>query len=612
MKETNVNPINNALLNVIAPMGIEISKNSITVGENSGKIYGVVKYPTQIDYGWLSKLTNIPGTMASVTFQPMDNAEFISALNKNIGRNRAQEKEAKDTLLRQRAKKAADDGERLLLQIDQDGETVGMLGTCVMPIASEAEMFKRISRKVESSCAAAKCKARLLAYLQKEGFKQISPMYTVDEDINQITGRVAPLSAVMGGFANSSSGYNDGTGYYVAKDASGGLVVLDLWKRGGDRTNSNMVVMGVPGQGKSTDIKHLISSETMMGTKVIIVDPEGEYKELCLELGGEWIDAGGGSKGRINPLEIRPIPKSEENDKDPIDPYIDEGNGMGEMALYIKHLEVFFSLYIPSLTDLQRAILKSSLIELYNQFNIAWDTDIKTLKPEDFPVMKDLYELLIGKAEEKEKVRRDSDSNPYADLATLLEDIAIGSDSFLWNGHTTLSTNARVVCLDTSALQDAGDNIKCTQYFNINTWTWNEMSKDRNEKVFVIYDEAYLMIDRRVPQSLVHLRNSSKRARKYEAAIAIISHSVVDFLDPSIKLYGQALLDTPCYKILMGCDGQNLKETVNLYNLTDSEEELLASKRRGHALMMIGSKRLHVDFEIPDYKWKYFGTAGGR
>lgn len=80
----------------------------------------------------------------------------------------------------------------------------------------------------------------------------------------------------------------------------------------------------------------------------------------------------------------------------------------------------------------------------------------------------------------------------------------------------------------------------------------------------------------------------AKRARKYEAGIAIISHSMVDFLDESVRMYGQALLDIPCFKILMGCDGKNLQETKELYNLTEAEEELLASKKRRNAIVMIG------------------------
>ncbi len=138
------------------------------------------------------------------------------------------------------------------------------------------------------------------------------------------------------------------------------------------------------------------------------------------------------------------------------------------------------------------------------------------------------------------------------------------------------------------------------------------MSRDRKERVLLVCDEAYLMIDPHVPQSLMFLRNVEKRSRKYESGLVIISHSVVDFLSPEIKMYGQALLDIPCIKLLMGCDGKNLQETKELYNLTDAETELLEAKKRGHALFVIGSKRLHINFEIPAYKFAYMGTAGGR
>ena len=119
----------------------------------------------------------------------------------------------------------------------------------------------------------------------------------------------------------------------------------------------------------------------------------------------------------------------------------------------------------------------------------------------------------------------------------LLYDIAEGADSFIWNGHTTVSGNSRFTVMDTHALQETGDNIKRTQYFNILTYDWEQMSRDREERVLLICDEAYLMIDRSVPQSLVYLRNVMKRARKYEAALGIISHSLVDFLHESIKQY---------------------------------------------------------------------------
>lgn len=592
--------LNNALLNIITPMGLEIKRNSLVIGENTGKVYGVVKYPQKVDYGWLSKITNIPSTIVSVSFTPIDNGSFIENLSRSIIQNRGAAESAKDPLAQKRAERAALDGEKIMVQIDQNGETVGLLGITIMPIAKDEDAFNKVCRKTESTCAMSKCKSRTLANLQEQAFKTLSPFYTNDKDIEQIVSRIIPLSTFVGGFPFSSSGYNDGTGYYFGRDTSGGLIVLDTWKRGNDRTNTNMVIMGVAGVGKSTAVKHIALAEYMKGTKIIFVDPEREYKELCEALQGDWINAGGGSNGRINPLQIRPTPVDDDDEV-----YKDEGFGMGDMAIYIKNLEIFFNLYLPSLTDRERAILKGCIIELYNNFNITWDTDITKLKNEDFPIFSDLYELVNKKAEGNEQ-------NVFADLALLFKDIAMGSDSFLWNGHSSIRTNTRCVCLDTHDLQNTSDNIKRTQYFNLLTWCWQEMSKDRTERVLLICDEAYLMIDPSVPQSLVFLRNVEKRARKYEAGVVIISHSVVDFLDPQIKMYGQALLDIPCFKIIMGTDGRNLHETKELYNLTDAEEELLASKKRGNALVMIGSKRLHVVFEIPEYKFEYMGKGGGR
>ncbi len=601
--------INAALLNVITPVGLEFTKNSLSVGENLGKIYGLIRYPQKVETEWLSKITNIPSTIASIGFKPVDNATLINAISRSVVQQRGLAEGAKDPLSRQRAEKAAEDGEKIIMQIDREGETVGLMSVSVMPIAKDERTFKKVCRRAESITSVLKCKMRVIPNLQKECFQHLSPSFPTNGKIESILQKIVPLSTFVGGFPFASSGFNDGEGYYFALDSSGSLVIVDIWRRGSDRTNSNFVIMGNSGVGKSTAIKHIIMSEYMKGTKIIVLDPESEYKDLCynnLGDGGGWVNAAGGAGGRFNPLQVRPSPRDDEQENEADRLYRDEGYGMNDLALHMKNLEIFFSLYIPSLTDMQKAVLKKSLVELYRNFNITWDTDVAALSPEDFPIFSDLYKLV------KEKADMEQDRQAYADLSLLLYDIAEGSDSFIWNGHTTIKSESRFVCLDTNALQGTSDNIKRTQYFNLLTYCWEQMSRNRDERVLLICDEAYLMIDQKVPQSLVYLRNAMKRARKYESALVIISHSVIDFLSESIKQYGQALLDIPCYKLLMGTDGPNLKETAKLYDLTEAEQELLLARKRGHALFMVGAKRLHINFEIPDYKMMYMGKAGGR
>ena len=121
-----------------------------------------------------------------------------------------------------------------------------------------------------------------------------------------------------------------------------------------------------------------------------------------------------------------------------------------------------------------------------------------------------------------------------------------------------------------------------------------------------------MLIDTQVPQTLIFLRNVSKRIRKYEGGLCLITHDIEDFLNPAIKMYGQSLLSTACYKILFGTDGKNLEEETELFKLTEAENELLYAQRRGHALFIAGTKKIHANFVINDTEFKYMGNAGGR
>jgi hypothetical protein len=603
--------VNKALLNLITPIGLEFTRCAIRIGENAARVYAIIKYAGKPTLEWLSEITNLPGTVVSISFSPIEAGILIEALKSSIAASGRRKETTKDVLLKQRAVTAEKDAEDLLRRIDQDGEAVGLLSILIMPLAVEDPDFKKICKRVESKVASLNCKVRNLGGMQINGLKQVSPSYTLDPEVLDIAERVVPLSTFIGGFPFASSGFSDGSGMYFARDKAGGLVIIDSWIRGGDRTNSNWVFTGVPGVGKSTVIKHILISEYMSGTKVIIIDPESEYRDLTRNLGGSHINAAGGRGGIINPFQVRPVPRVEDDDDDGDEEtlYTDEGQGMGDLAMYLKTLEIFFRLYLPSLGDMEIAVLKKSLIEVYSNFGITWETDARSLKNTDFPVASDIYAHLQQQAE-----AGGDDSKLCKNLALLLYDMAHGADSFLFCGHTSVDTSAQCLCFDTLELQNMSENVKRAQYFNLLSLGWELMSRDRTERVLLVADEAYLMVDPQVPQSLVFLRNCSKRARKYEAALAVVFHSVVDVLAPEVKMYGQALLDLPCYKILMGTDGKNLKETADLYSLTEAEIELLEAKKRGHALFIAGNKRLHVNFDrnIPAYKLDLMGSGGGR
>lgn len=596
-------PVNAALQANITPIGIEFERNALMLGENYCRIYGIVNYPSECDYGWYSKLTNIAGTIVSINYAPIDNGTLMSAMSRNIKLNRGQAAASKDPLEQQRCQKSADDQERIMYRMDQNNEVMGYWNTTIMVLSRDKDDFINRCTRVESIANIIGCKVRILSNLQKEAYQQISPTYPQNKQISDITSRAFPVSTFVGGFPYASSGFNDGSGYYFGKDNDGGIIMLDLWKRNRQRPNSNMTVVGGSGSGKSTAIKHIIASEYARGTKIIVIDPESEYKDMCCNplFNGSWIDVAGGRGGLINPLQIRPVPPDDdETDLVPQD-------RIGDLAVHLKTLETFFQLYLPSITDKHKALLNKSLVSLYSQFGVGWDTDVSGWGADKFPTLSDLYNLIAKQAQSD-----DRNAEIYEDLKTFLESSVSGADHLLWNGYTTINPDKTFIVLDTKSLIQMSGTVLAAQYFNVLSWCWEQITHNRDERIMLVADECWTMIDPRCPQSLEFLKNAEKRARKYNGSIVVGTQSTNDFLDPEVKFYGQAVLDLPTYKLLFSVDGQSLKETTELFNLNDAQSELLSSGQRGVALMKVGKQAVKVKFEFTDERLEMFGTGGGR
>ena len=605
--------INNDLLNAITPFGgMAFYRSKMLLGENIAKIYGVTRYPPALLRGWAARVSNLPNVISCQMFEPCDNGVLIADLSKSVSRYRGIESATRDTLERQRAEKSANDAERLMRQIDENGEVVGYMSNLALIIGRDEQALDKSCRKFEATMAGLNCKARLLVNQTKEAFKTVSPYNVPHEEILNLTRRNVPMSSFIEGFPFASNAFVDIKGYPFGRNSKNGLVVLDPWVRGGDRTNSNFAVLGVAGVGKSTIVKYMMISEFMTGSVVVCVDPEREYAELTKNLEGDLINAGGGAF-IINPLQFKSVPLDDDDEDNLARLYDNEdGQGISAMALHFKSLEVFFKLYYPEITSKQMALLKQLLEMLYAAFDIGWHTDPAALNNTDYPTLSDLY-ALAQKVQEDSGLKR-AYKDDLSELAIILRELAKGADSFIWNGHTTIEPKSSFICLDTYDLHNTSDNVKRAQYYNLLTWAWERMSRDRGERVMLYADEAYLLVDPNVPQSLMYLRNIEKRARKYMAGLCVISHSVVDFLDPAVKMYGQALLDIPCYKIIMGTDGVNLLELSKIYNLSDNEQEKLAHKKRGVAIFFVGSRRFVVNFdgEISAYEMNLMGKGGGK
>ena len=592
--------LNKGLINILSPTCVKINRNNFEYGENIARVYGITKYPQTSSTGFLSKVTNIPNTFVNIHYRPVANNVITAAINRNTKQNLEQQMTSKELNDLKEASIGIENMNDLLEMILRENEKMGQVSVNIMGFNKTEEGFAEVENRINDNVASISSICRALPNLQKQCLESISPTYKMDDRINEIYGKVMPLSTYIGGFPFASTGFNDGSGYYLGKDVNNSLIITDFWLRSNDRTNSNMVITGKPGSGKSTATKHILLNEYARGTKIFCLDPEREYINMAKELDGDVINVVGG-KNKINPLQIlkAPVDEDEENTGN-------EKDNLNDLARHIGTLEVFFKLYNNDISNLEVAQLKKCLVTTYNKKGIDWNTDIEDLKPTDYPILSDLYETIETES------KKDKDNIELKNLLSYLYDMVKGADQFLWNGHTNININSSFVVFDTKDLQSASDNKKSAEYYNVITYIWNLVEHDRKEKALICADESYLMVDVRVPQTLIFLRNISKRIRKYEGSLILITHDVEDFLNPAIKQYGQSLLSTACYKLLFGTDGQNLLEEIKLFNLTEAERELLEMQIRGHALFIAGTKKIHINFVIDETEFYYMGSAGGR
>lgn len=619
LKETS--DLNEHILNIITPSGIDYDNTHANIGENVGKIYCISRYPAEnIKYGWLAALCQLEGTITSIEFRRTDADNLIDVYNKKIAQLKGDRTTAKVESDKQLIDKAIKDLEGLIQKIAVQKEPVGYVNIMLYIRHTDGRMLEDRIKRVSGAVAVAQCKLLNLKYKQLQAMKCMAPYGIPSQQVARMGERNMPISTFLGGFPMANAGINDPGGYWLGRTSrTNRVVILNQWIRSNDRVNSNWFISGLPGSGKSTAIKKIQTCEYSFGTKIITLDPEEEYVDLAAhpDINGDVIDCAGGSTGRINPLQVRYSPRITEddlNDGEKLNDYMvyDEEMGISDLALHIQNLRVFFKLYFgaESFDAGIKTALEECIIEVYRDFHITWDTEIAFLQPEDYPVIRDLY----NKVEEKSKKPDLSQykQSVYDRLKDLLYSIAYGADQFIWNGPTTINPQSDFIVLNCSKLLELDENVKRAQFFNLTSWAWHEMSKDRSQKVIFGIDEGYLFVDPDYPDLMKFVRNVSKRDRKYEAGLMFITHSAVDVLDPAVKRFGQAIIDNSCYRFIMGTDGKNLQETVDLFNLTEGEQTILASKSRGVGILFAGSVRLDMRLEVSNEMLEMFGKRGGR
>lgn len=533
--------------------------------------------------GWLGELVNNVEAIFSINVEPTDNAELVEKLDNRVRDASGLAKLAKNESTKQMHELEVNQASDIISRLINNNEVVSYLTIYILVTAVDEKKLNKKCKEVEREIRKQNLKMRPLTnYLLTTGYKSVAPFFTIQGELSEYFKRNILTSTLTGGFLFNTNTFVDKGGYYFGINQKGGIVIFNMWQKGSDRGNSNMVVVGSSGSGKSMAVKHLIYNE-IPTTKILVIDPENEYSYICKNLRGKVINCNGGNNdGILNPLQVRINREDKSNNS---------------LSLHFQFLHTFFEILYPSLTDIEFATLEVLLEQLYEKFGITKETNINKLKNTDFPILEDLYFLI-------EEINKEEPREIYEKLLSLIRPISIGQSSNIWNGYTNVNVNTQLTVFNTSEMQKFQMQYKRAQYFNIMSYAWDILSKNLKEQTMLIADECHILVDPNIIQTLEYVRNISKRARKYNSSIVVVTQSIEDFLNEKIKLYGQSLLANATYKMFFKCDGQDLLDLQQTFNLTEKEKNLIYNAKTGECLLMAGIRKIYAIIHIDESELK--------
>lgn len=585
----------------VLPGTVKFLSDHYLVGDSYRCVWSVREYPPTTDeQGLFSRLADKNGVTLRIYHRLVEATEQRKIIQ-NATRKNKMKSLGSDVTDSIEAAGNLQDVVELLAGIRKSRECLLHVSVFIELKAKDLETLKNLQSEVQMELARSKISVDRLTLRQKEGFLSVLPwganLFGTQYE------RVLPASSAANFYPFGFSGKTDPQGLYIGRDKFGTNILVDLDRRSEDKTTSNVLILGNSGQGKSYLLKLLLCNLRESGKKVICLDPEQEYAELCENLGGCYIDFLSGEY-KINPLE----PKAWTDAPEEPDAACPEAfKKVTRLSQHIAFLKDFFRAY-KDFDDVQLDTIEILLAKLYVRFGITDTTDYTKLNPTDYPIMEDFYHLCEEEFLTYDKTRK------YLYTETALQEVCLGihsmclgAESKYFNGATNI-TDGDFLCFGVKGLMDTNKRLKDAMLFNILSFMTNQLLGIGNTSASI--DELYLFLSNLT--AIEYIRNAMKRVRKKDSSVILSSQNIEDFLIPGIREYTKPLFSIPTHQFLFNAGQINPKEYMDALQIEPSEFELIKYPERGTCLYRCGNERYLLQVIAPEYKSKLFGQGGGR
>ena len=586
---------------MIVPTTVKFNVDHYICGDSFRSVWAIKEYPPQTsNQAILSRFGDKEAVTLHMYTRFVDGVEQRKILQNASRKNKmlASSNDIADSVT---GEGNLEDVVELLNDLRKNREPLLHCAVFIELTANSLEKLRELQSDVAMEMTREKLSVDRLTLRQKEGF--ISCMPCGHNAFGSQFERVLPASAVANLFPFNYSGKTDKNGFYLGKDKFGTNIIADFDQRADDKTNSNILILGNSGQGKSYLLKLILTNTRMSGKSVICLDAEQEYEDLCNNLGGCYIDLMSGAF-LINPLEPKEwSDNASEADADSPEAF----RKSTRLSQHISFLKDFFRVY-KDFDDAQIDALEILLTRLYGKFGITDNTDYDKMTSDDYPVMADLYAIVESEYQRYEKGSKSLFTEDLLrELCLGLHSMCVGAESKFFNGHTNISDD-RFIVFGVKGLMEANMKLKNAMLFNILSYMNHKLLTKGNTAASI--DELYLFLSNLT--AIEYIRNASKRVRKKDSSIILASQNIEDFLLPEIKEMTKPLFSIPTHQFLFNGGNVNPRDYMDALQLEESEYDLIKYPERGTCLFKCGNERYLLQVIAPEYKAKLFGNAGGR
>jgi type IV secretory pathway VirB4 component len=555
-------------------------------------------YPRETYVGWLDDIFSVGEIDLSVNFEPVDdrlvNKKLTEKLAQVLGEYKAYQERGDILYLPTLQEMAKDlEEERYLIQTNKD--RMFYISIFITLHAKNTEDLEKKSMQLESVFARKATQIRSLGFRQINGLKYSLPCNTSipgEFDRNITAGGITSMFPISNPDLTHSKGIYLGRNLYTGAPA-----FLDSFIGPPYLNNPHIAVFGVPGSGKSVAMKTMLARNFLLGRRVAVLDPEGEYKRIVSDmLGGNYIDIKQGQPAGINLFDIEPD--------------ITEDGSKQYLPIYEKIAEIRALMCVIAenfmerkLTALELVAIEQAVRSIYADAGIK-ENDVDSLfyvggrRGDEFIIGK-VKKILPTLSDFQNKLMNNPNSR---ELAQVLASFIKGSAMGMFDCQSTVTANAQIIGFNLFDIKDEFTKLYCS--FVILSWLWQKfVQKHMSDQKFIFSDETWMFV--KYPEGAEFLETLARRGRKHKASLVVGTQFIDEFL---ANEQGKAVIRSCSTVFLMRQHPGTVEQTIKFFSLASGVKNLLQTFNPGECIVSLNGSTTAVKITPTEYEWDYIKT----